>query len=86
MITYNYIDRNLKGTFSCLCFFDSGISVFGISSSAHMKDERNKKKHEKTKLDTEPEAKTDPVNAVEEKPQETKTLETELEPTKEMEK
>ena len=45
-----------------------------------------KKKHEKTKLDTEPEAKTDPVNAVEEKPQETKSLETELEPTKEMEK
>lgn len=44
------------------------------------------KKFEETKLETEPEAKTDPVNAVEEKPQETETLETELEPTKEMEK
>ena len=41
---------------------------------------------EKVKPKKEPEAKTDPVNAVEEKPQETETLETELEPTKEMEK
>ena len=46
-----------------------------------------KKKFEETKLDTEPEAKTDPVNAVpEEKPGEKCTNEYETEPTKEMEK
>ena len=45
------------------------------------------KKFEETKLDTEPEAKTDPVNAIpEEKPDEKTTLETELDTTKELEK
>ena len=46
-----------------------------------------KKKFEETKLDTEPEAKTAPVNAIpEEKPDEKTTLETELDTTKELEK
>tara|TARA_R100000231_G_scaffold131951_1_gene104199 strand:+ start:213 stop:431 length:219 start_codon:yes stop_codon:yes gene_type:complete len=46
-----------------------------------------KRKLETTELDTKPEAKTDPVNEIpEEKPGEKCTLETELEPTKEMEK
>lgn len=46
-----------------------------------------KKKFEETKLDTEPEAKTNPVNDIpEEKPDEKPTLEPELDTTKELEK
>ena len=46
-----------------------------------------KKKFEETKLDTEPEAKTDPVNAIpEQKPGENATIETELDTLKELEK
>ena len=46
-----------------------------------------KKKFAETKLDTEPEAKTDPVNAIPEEPaNETPVLETELDTTKELEK
>lgn len=45
-----------------------------------------KKKFEETKLDTEPEAKTDPVNALDEAKPENEVLETELDTTKELEK
>lgn len=46
-----------------------------------------KRKHETTQLDTKPEAKTDPVNEIpDEKPGEKSPVETELDPTKEVEK